>query len=148
MASTTLDSRRTAGHQEQDEKKSVNDLASGEKLASIPGNDSEMVVEYATATEDLDHFTPHHDKTHRRLRPRHIQLIGIGGCVHMSHHQSKKNWYKHTKAFGHIRTIGTALYVQIGTLIPVSMGIKYAHYSTGRSLTQVICVVRLTGSPR
>lgn len=31
-----------------------------------------------------------HDSTHRQLRPRHIQLIGIGG------------------------TIGTALYVQIG----------------------------------
>jgi amino acid transporter len=30
------------------------------------------------------------DQTHRQLRPRHIQLIGIGG------------------------TIGTALYVQIG----------------------------------
>lgn len=31
-----------------------------------------------------------HDDTHRKLKPRHIQLIGIGG------------------------TIGTALYVQIG----------------------------------
>lgn len=31
-----------------------------------------------------------HDQTHRKLKPRHIQLIGIGG------------------------TIGTALYVQIG----------------------------------
>lgn len=31
-----------------------------------------------------------HDSTHRKLKPRHIQLIGIGG------------------------TIGTALYVQIG----------------------------------
>jgi amino acid permease len=31
-----------------------------------------------------------HDETHRKLKPRHIQLIGIGG------------------------TIGTALYVQIG----------------------------------
>jgi amino acid permease len=31
-----------------------------------------------------------HDETHRQLKPRHIQLIGIGG------------------------TIGTALYVQIG----------------------------------
>lgn len=32
----------------------------------------------------------HYDSTHRQLRPRHIQLIGIGG------------------------TIGTALYVSIG----------------------------------
>ena len=32
----------------------------------------------------------HYDSTHRNLKPRHIQLIGIGG------------------------TIGTALYVQIG----------------------------------
>ncbi|KAL2784348.1 hypothetical protein BJX66DRAFT_89231 [Aspergillus keveii] len=33
---------------------------------------------------------PTHDHTHRKLKPRHVQLIGIGG------------------------TIGTALYVQIG----------------------------------
>ena len=85
MASTTLVSRSTAGHQEQHEKKSGNDQASGEKLSSIPGNDYEEVVEYAN--EDLDQFTPHHDKTHRRLKPRHIQLIGIGGCVHVSHNR-------------------------------------------------------------
>lgn len=34
---------------------------------------------------------PTYDHTHRKLKPRHIQLIGIGG------------------------TIGTALYVQIGS---------------------------------
>lgn len=34
---------------------------------------------------------PTHDQTHRKLKPRHLQLIGIGG------------------------TIGTALYVQIGS---------------------------------
>ncbi|EFW19877.1 hypothetical protein D8B26_003625 [Coccidioides posadasii str. Silveira] len=36
-------------------------------------------------------FKPSADHTHRKLKPRHIQLIGIGG------------------------TIGTALFVQIGT---------------------------------
>ena len=39
---------------------------------------------------DTDSIKIAHDSTHRKLRPRHIQLIGIGG------------------------TIGTALYVQIG----------------------------------
>ena len=41
-------------------------------------------------TESQDEFTPVYDSTHRKLKPRHIQLIGIGG------------------------TIGTALYVAIG----------------------------------
>jgi amino acid transporter len=37
-----------------------------------------------------------HDHTHRKLKPRHVQLIGIGG------------------------TIGTALYVQIGSNLRTS----------------------------
>lgn len=37
-----------------------------------------------------------HDHTHRKLKPRHVQLIGIGG------------------------TIGTALYVQIGSGLQTS----------------------------
>jgi len=41
-------------------------------------------------SDDTEDGVIKHDFTHRSLRPRHIQLIGIGG------------------------TIGTALYVQIG----------------------------------
>lgn len=32
-------------------------------------------------TEDSDALKPVQDKTHRKLKPRHIQLIGIGGYV-------------------------------------------------------------------
>ncbi|KAL4778372.1 hypothetical protein BJX76DRAFT_145464 [Aspergillus varians] len=40
--------------------------------------------------ESIEEGRPGYDHTHRKLKPRHVQLIGIGG------------------------TIGTALYVQIG----------------------------------
>lgn len=43
-----------------------------------------------TPASDSPSLKSVHDHTHRQLKPRHIQLIGIGG------------------------TIGTALYVQIG----------------------------------
>ncbi|KAJ6468217.1 general amino acid permease AGP2 [Mycena sanguinolenta] len=47
-------------------------------------------------SEDTDPATePQHDQTHRTLKPRHIQLISIGG------------------------TIGTVLFVQIGTGLPI-----------------------------
>ena len=36
--------------------------------------------EYA-APEYLDGLKPVYDSTHRKLKPRHIQLIGIGGLV-------------------------------------------------------------------
>jgi amino acid transporter len=45
---------------------------------------------YSPTDDDSISIKAQHDSTHRQLRPRHIQLIGIGG------------------------TIGTALYVTIG----------------------------------
>lgn len=45
---------------------------------------------YALTETDADSVKVGFDNTHRKLKPRHVQLIGIGG------------------------TIGTALYVQIG----------------------------------
>jgi len=46
---------------------------------------------------------PVYDTTHRKLKPRHIQLIGIGG------------------------TIGTALYVQIGKGLMGKLGATNSH---------------------
>ena len=54
------------------------------ELRSLPGKDSDG------ASIGVSAVLTTRDRTHRRLKPRHIQLIGIGG------------------------TIGTTLYVQIG----------------------------------
>lgn len=62
--------------------------ASGTEL---PGYNKEKEIhEEARIDSDSNSIQVTTDSTHRQLRPRHIQLIGIGG------------------------TIGTALYVQIG----------------------------------
>jgi amino acid transporter len=53
-------------------------------------NSSHDKLEEAQVQSDSIPLKLNYDSTHRQLRPRHIQLIGIGG------------------------TIGTALYVQIG----------------------------------
>lgn len=51
---------------------------------------TEADAENTYTPRDSDSLKPTTDSTHRKLKPRHIQLIGIGG------------------------TIGTALFVQIG----------------------------------
>src|SRR5690554_4529046 len=56
---------------------------------------------------DAESLPPSYDNTHRRLKARHIQLIGIGG------------------------TIGTALFVQIGkSLIKVGKSCAAAYCSS------------------
>lgn len=87
MASTSLDSLSTTGRVQHGEN-ILNHQARTEMLPSIPidgSNGPESEVPHGP--EDLDQFKPHLDKTHRRLKPRHIQLIGIGGCVDGSYHQ-------------------------------------------------------------
>ena len=77
------------------ERPSYNDATRKQKeLADISPSDTqkderdaEDAIPYSPDRSDLK---PVYDSTHRRLKPRHIQLIGIGG------------------------TIGTALFVQIG----------------------------------
>lgn len=54
------------------------------------GSDVERRMSTSAASIASHNISGIHDNTHRQLKPRHIQLIGIGG------------------------TIGTALYVQIG----------------------------------
>ncbi|MCJ1308155.1 hypothetical protein MMC25_001807 [Agyrium rufum] len=63
-----------------------------ESSSSIPPKASETPsgIPYEGPYETENEFKPVYDSTHRKLKPRHIQLIGIGG------------------------TIGTALFVQIG----------------------------------
>ncbi|KAL4879792.1 hypothetical protein BJY04DRAFT_219874 [Aspergillus karnatakaensis] len=63
-------------------------------LSKKAGNQS-LLAEKQTVIDNREESIeegskPLYDQTHRRLKPRHVQLIGIGG------------------------TIGTALYVQIG----------------------------------
>lgn len=60
---------------------------------------------------DEDFLKPSIDSTHRKLKPRHIQLIGIGGFVEAILHSPSRIG---AKIYGVSRTIGTALFVQIG----------------------------------
>lgn len=87
MASTGVGSRFSVGRQVKHEKDGLNDSAQTEKLSSrhVDGsNEPESDVQHGL--EGSDQFKPHQDKTHRRLKPRHIQLIGIGGYVDGSNH--------------------------------------------------------------
>jgi hypothetical protein len=91
MTSTSLDSKFAAGRRAQHEKDNLNlnDHARTEKLPSAPtdhSKDHEAAVPHAVEIEDPDLLKPH-DNTHRTLKPRHIQLIGIGGWVDVSHYQ-------------------------------------------------------------
>lgn len=72
---------RTRSHDEEETVRRGSRKAS--VVASLKNN-------YALASNDADSIQFGYDQTHRKLKPRHIQLIGIGG------------------------TIGTALFVQIG----------------------------------
>jgi amino acid permease len=92
MASTSLKLPSTAGRRAQHEKDGVSANASAngltEKLRSPPvdgSTDHETGEPYAM--EDSDLFKPRYDHTHRKLKSRHIQLIGIGGCVDVLHRQ-------------------------------------------------------------
>ncbi|KAL4957914.1 hypothetical protein BDW69DRAFT_141759 [Aspergillus filifer] len=69
------------------------DLAIGglKKRSADQGEFAEKNVVINNREESIEEgLKPSYDHTHRKLKPRHVQLIGIGG------------------------TIGTALYVQIG----------------------------------
>lgn len=68
------------------------EVAAGQKEAAHHERmmHEESKIQSPTYDSDSVEIQTSYDSTHRQLRPRHIQLIGIGG------------------------TIGTALYVQIG----------------------------------
>ncbi|GLA10631.1 amino acid permease/ SLC12A domain-containing protein [Aspergillus welwitschiae] len=90
----------TIGPQGFSEKRKESDMGRTEKDAVV--RDSEEIVEDESKKLAYDH-------THRKLKPRHIQLIGIGG------------------------TIGTVLYVQIGKALmeggPASLFIAFIIWS-------------------
>ena len=72
MASTGFD---------RPDRADIRSVHSNEKYDETPiarGIDDE-VMPYSPG--DDDSLKPVFDSTHRKLKPRHIQLIGIGGCV-------------------------------------------------------------------
>lgn len=70
------------GRRAQRDRDGLDDQVRTRKVPSRPIDGSnEPESEVLRGDEESDELKPHHDHTHRRLKPRHIQLIGIGGCV-------------------------------------------------------------------
>lgn len=91
MASSGIDYGREPGHTLGGEKRA--DLEKVESYGNVAGRRPSS----AKRT---------YDSTHRKLKPRHIQLIGIG-LVNYHHNDGQR-------LLVNSGTIGTALYVQIG----------------------------------
>ena len=94
------------------EHPSAGSIHSIEKYDETPmarGVDDEVTGTYSPG--DDDSLKPVFDNTHRKLKPRHIQLIGIGGYVTKGRRYIQKDYAEWRCR---CRTIGTALYVQIG----------------------------------
>lgn len=75
MASTGFEAL-SGEQQSQQERKPAN----GTLIAKV--EEADEAVRYSPT--DGNSLKPVHDYTHRRLKSRHIQLIGIGGCVIIS----------------------------------------------------------------
>ncbi|EXJ81965.1 hypothetical protein A1O1_08032 [Capronia coronata CBS 617.96] len=76
---------RSHSHDDEDIRRGSKSSRKHSVVAALKSN-----YGLAEVPSDTESFNVSYDSTHRKLKPRHIQLIGIGG------------------------TIGTALYVQIG----------------------------------
>ncbi|KAI4164765.1 MAG: hypothetical protein LQ342_001740 [Letrouitia transgressa] len=87
MASTSFE---TAAHSEKPPYKGSPLFDKSQAGDVLPKGPLEVDENLRYSPDDGNSLKPVYDSTHRKLKPRHIQLIGIGG------------------------TIGTALYVQIG----------------------------------
>ncbi|KAL9038846.1 MAG: hypothetical protein Q9214_005120 [Letrouitia sp. 1 TL-2023] len=87
MASTSFE---TAAHSEKPPYKDSSLFDRSQTGDVLPKGPLEADENLRYSPDDDNSLKPVYDSTHRKLKPRHIQLIGIGG------------------------TIGTALYVQIG----------------------------------
>ncbi len=72
MASTGLDQAGAA------QVRSMNNLEKNDGTPMVRGIDNEAMA-YSPGEDNC--FKPTVDSTHRILKPRHIQLIGIGGFV-------------------------------------------------------------------
>ncbi|KAI9839856.1 MAG: hypothetical protein M1819_000046 [Sarea resinae] len=97
MASTTATSTgispphgRPSSLPDQNEKGPVPASSTADNKPTAYTKDEETTLPPYASTPSSPSLKPEYDHTHRRLKPRHIQLIGIGG------------------------TIGTVLFVQIG----------------------------------
>ena len=71
MSSTAFD-KSSPGNARPTEKWTADETAAAVGVKA----EAQDHLPYSSSEES---FTPIHDNTHRRLKPRHIQLIGIGG---------------------------------------------------------------------
>ncbi|KAL2430376.1 General amino acid permease AGP2 [Exophiala dermatitidis] len=96
---------RTRSHDEEEIRRESRSSRKASVVAALKTN-----YQLADVPSDSDSIKVGYDSTHRKLKPRHIQLIGIGG------------------------TIGTALYVQIGRGLlnggPGSLFIAFSFWCT------------------
>lgn len=91
MASTGIDHRRFSEKEHISSTQQFSETPLAKGVADDPSLPSTYTPRASSSPSDNEsQLKPIYDSTHRKLKPRHIQLIGIGG------------------------TIGTALYVQIG----------------------------------
>ena len=79
MASTGFSSASPPGglHPTNYEKASYSEKQALDSAPGAPGIADEEASPYSP--RDSDELKPSYDFTHRKLKPRHIQLIGIGG---------------------------------------------------------------------
>lgn len=85
MASTGTDLLPQDGPLLREKSNQSYDRNIGEKLPPLGPDglhDPDTAMPYPGGEPNM--FKPHFDSTHRKLKSRHIQLIGIGGCVHAS----------------------------------------------------------------
>jgi len=91
MASTGIDHRRFSEKEHISSTTQFSETPLAKGVADDPTLHNTYTPRASSSPSDSEsQLKPIYDSTHRKLKPRHIQLIGIGG------------------------TIGTALYVQIG----------------------------------
>lgn len=146
MASTSPDWLSTVGRRPRREKNGVYHETQTEKLPSLPVDGSNKPKsELQNEPESLDQFKPHQDNTHRRLKPRHIQLIGIGGCVDESYHQIEVVDAKASLVA--LEPSELSFLCRSVCLYFSPIDISYADRRAGRAFTEVRCTEEAISSP-
>ena len=90
MTSTALPNATPSLRSHKSEKANLDETPIAYGIKDEEARAGNNLPSYSPDDDSSHNLKPVSDSTHRKLKPRHIQLIGIGG------------------------TIGTALYVQIG----------------------------------
>ena len=96
MTSTAINARDAVSRSVAHSEKSKGELYAVNHEEGLPDSSSD------------DSLKPIYDNTHRKLKSRHIQLIGIGGSASLLIDPGIE------RLMALYRTIGTALFVQIG----------------------------------